>query len=330
MMFYKRNKNVIKKIFETHEFYLVVVILFFTVILTIASGGNFLSFENIADMFASTAALGIMAIGLLVVIISGGIDISFMATATVAQYFAGLFVLNIGGNMFTVFGIAVIVGIVLGLINAVLVYNLKVPAIIITIATMNVFYGFLMYFTGGTWLYGFPEWFATKTSVTVLLIPIGLLAFAAILTWWILKYSNIGRQIYAVGDNEEASRRVGINVFRTLLFAYAYMGVMAALGSVVLMYVTQNVAPNLLIGKELEVLAMVVLGGAVLSGGKGSVIGTLLGLMLVTIINNGLVFIGISSYYQTLFMGIVVMISFSLTGLRGRKKEGRRLSNENN
>lgn len=325
MMSYKHNKSVIKKIFQTHEFYLVMVVLSLAAILTVVSGGRFLSFENVADMFASAAALGVMAIGLLVVIISGGIDISFMATATVAQYLAAMFIMNIGGNMFVVFGVAVIVGIALGLINAVLVYNLKVPAIIITIATMNVFYGFLMYFTGGTWLYGFPDWFATKTSVTVLLIPIGILAFAAVLTWWILRYSNIGRHIYAVGDNPEASKRVGINVYRTLLFAYAYMGIMAALGSVVLMYVTQNVAPNALIGREMEVLAMVVLGGAALSGGKGTVIGTLFGLMLVTIINNGLVFIGVSSYYQTLFMGIVVMISFCFTGLRGRKKSGKEI-----
>ncbi|WP_458784283.1 ABC transporter permease [Vallitalea sediminicola] len=289
------------------------------------SKGRFLSFGNITDMLASAAALGVMAIGLLVVIISGGIDISFMATATVAQYLAAMFIMNIGGNMFVVFGVAIMVGIVLGLINAALVYNLKVPAIIITIATMNVFYGFLMYFTGGTWLYGFPEWFATKTSVTVLVIPIGILVFASLLTWWILKYSNIGRHVYAVGDNAEASKRVGIKVYRTLLFAYAYMGVMAALGSVVLMYVTQNVAPNALIGKEMEVLAMVVLGGAALSGGKGTVIGTLFGLMLVTVINNGLVFVGVSSYYQTLFMGVVVMMSFCFTGLRGRKKRGKEI-----
>lgn len=323
MMSYKHNKSAIKKIFQTHEFYLLMVVLSLAVILTVVSGGNFLSFGNVADMFASAAALGVMAIGLLVVIISGGIDISFMATATVAQYLTALFIMNIGGNMFVVFGVAIIVGILLGLINAVLVYYLKVPAIIITIATMNVFYGFLMYLTGGKWLYGFPAWFATKTSVTVLLLPIGILVFAAVLTWWILRYSNIGRHIYAVGDNPEASKRVGINIFRTLIFAYAYMGVMAALGSVVLMYVTQNVAPNALIGKEMEVLAMVVLGGAALSGGKGSVIGTLFGLMLVTIINNGLVFIGVSSYYQTLLMGIVVMISFCFTGLRERRKRGK-------
>ena len=322
-MLFKLNTKSIKKNLNSHEFYLGMIILLFSIILTIATKGNFLSFENITDMFVSAAALGVMAIGLLVVIISGGIDISFMASATVAQYAVALYILNIGGNMFIVFIIAIIVGIILGLINAVLVYNLKVPAIIITIATMNVFYGFLIFFTGGKWLYNFPEWFAKKTPTLMLLIPIGVLTITTVLTWWILNYTNIGRHVYAVGDNQEAAKRVGINVFRTLLFSYAYMGIMAALGSVVLMYVTQNVAPNALIGREMEVLAIVVLGGATLSGGKGTISGTLLGLLLVAVIKNGLIFTGISSYYQTFFMGAVVMLSFCFTGLRGLKKQNK-------
>lgn len=302
------------------EFILLVVVVVFAALLAVFTGGRFLTFENIVDMLSGNAAMGIMAAGVLVVIISGGIDISFLATATVAQYLMALFILRLGGNMLTAFLVPVLVGIALGCVNALLVHFLKAPTIITTIATMNVFYGVLMWACKGSWLYGFPEWFSSKTPFALTALPICILLAVFVATDVLLRHTKIGRRIFALGDNVEAAKRAGVGILATQLFVYAYMGLTAALGAGVQAYIVQNVAPNALMGREMEVLAMVVLGGASLTGGKGTVLGTLLGLLLVAMLGNGLVLLGVSSYWHTLCMGAVILVSFCLTGLRARKK----------
>lgn len=316
----------LRAITRTHNFYLFLVDVAFLLLLSVFTGGRFISAENLLDMLTGNASMGIMAAGVLVVIISGGIDISFMATATVAQYLMGLFIINIGGNMVIAFMIASLVGVLLGSINAVLVNRLKAPTIIITIATMNIFYGILIWSTKGNWLYNFPEWFSKKTPFSTIALPIGMLTAVMIVTHLILQHTRMGRCVFALGDNLEAAKRAGVNILKTQLFAYSFMGLTAALGSGVQAYIVQNVAPNALIGKEMDVLAMVVLGGASLTGGKGSVFGTVLGMLLVAMLGNGLILLGVSSYWHTLCMGAVILISFCLTGLsvmRSNKREVR-------
>jgi simple sugar transport system permease protein len=306
---------------NTHEFFLLLIVLAFAIFLVVMTGGRFLTPGNLTDMLVSNAPLGIMAAGVLVVIISGGIDISFLAVATVAQYLMGLFMLHVGGNMLLTFLIPMAVGVALGCINALLVHNLKAPTIIITIATMNLYYGVLMWASKGTWLYGFPQWFSAKGKYGSILLPVGTLAVVFLLTVFILRRTAIGRNIFALGDNAEAARRAGIGLPGTQVFVYAYMGAVAALGAVVQTSMIQNIAPNALIGREMDVLAMVVLGGAALTGGRGTVSGTFLGLILVAMIGNGLTLMGISSYWHTLCMGAVILVSFCLTGVRSRKRK---------
>ena len=313
-------QNKMKSFSRTHEFYLLLINLLFIIILSIFTKGSFLTFENFADMLVGYAPLGIMSAGVLVVLISGGIDISFTAVATVAQYIMALFILNIGGNIFAAFAVAAAAGIVLGCVNAVLVHYLKAPAIIITIATMNVFYETLMWLSSGKWLYNFPKWFSDKTPFASMAVPLGILFFAMLTTGIMLRYTKIGRKIFAIGGNMEAAKRAGINILRIQLFIYAYVGFMAAIGATVQTYIVQNVAPNSLIGNEMQVLAMVVLGGTSLVGGKGTVHGTVLGLILVAMIGNGLVLLGVSSYWYSFFMGVVILLSFCMTALRTSKK----------
>lgn len=134
-----------------HEFYLSMMIVLIVGALT-ATSEDFLTLGNLFDMSVSSAILGIMACGLFVVLIAGGIDISFPATAAIAQYVMATYLLTLGGNFMLAFAIATMVGILLGMINAILVYKLKVPAIIITISTLNVFFGLLIYVSNGEWL----------------------------------------------------------------------------------------------------------------------------------------------------------------------------------
>jgi simple sugar transport system permease protein len=306
---------------NSHELYLFLVVAALVLALAALTGSRFLGTENLIDLLVSNAPLGIMSAGVLVVIISGDIDISFLATATAAQYLMGLFVLNLGGNMALAFLVSMAAGAFLGLLNALCVHYLKVPAIITTIAVMNFYYGILMWLSKGTWLYGFPPWFSAF-GLGRPILPLGVLAGVFVLTFIILRYLPIGRKVFALGDNIEAARRAGVNIFTVHVFIYIYMGVTAALGALVQTMLIQNIAPNSLVGREMEVLAMVVLGGASLTGGRGTALGTLLGLILVSVIGNGLILMGISSYWYTLCMGLVILVSFCISGL-SRKKTGK-------
>lgn len=152
------NKMHLSRLIGQHEFWLGLLVVALAVGLSVSTD-EFLSLGNLTDVATSYAILGILACGLFVVLISGGIDISFPAMTAIAQYAMASWVIGHGGNFALALTIAIAVGLLLGLINGFLVYWLRVPAIIITIATLNVYYGLLVYATKGTWLYGFPDWF---------------------------------------------------------------------------------------------------------------------------------------------------------------------------
>ncbi len=229
-----------------------------------------------------------------------------------------------GGNWVTVFLVACGVGTLCGLINAFLIYTFKIKSIIVTIATLNIFYGLLIFVTGGDYIYSLPDWFASgitwfefERDQIPYYINFQMLMLVVVfaMTWFLLNRTNIGRQIYAMGGNPDASQRLGFNLFRLHLIVYGYMGFVAGIASLVQAQLAQSVAPTVLVGKELDVLAAVVLGGASLLGGVGTVLGTILGLTLLAIMQNGLVLLGVSSYWSQFFVGLVILVSVSATAV---------------
>ncbi|UBH27029.1 ABC transporter permease [Aeromonas enteropelogenes] len=319
----------IRSLFKHHEFYLAVLIVLLMTGLNVGTT-DFMTLGNIFDMTVSSAILGIMACGLFVVLIAGGIDISFPATAAIAQYVMASYILANGGNFTLAFIIAAAVGSLLGILNAVLVYRLKVPAIIITIAMLNVYFGLLIYISDGEWLYGFPEWFMEGTELLSftgndgydygLNLPIMALLITIIFTSLLMNKTRIGRQIYAMGGNSDAAGRIGINLFALHLFVYGYMGALAGIAAVVQTQITQSVAPNSLMGFELTVLAAVVLGGASMTGGKGTLLGVILGVALLAILKNGLTLLNVPSYWHTVVTGLIILLSISITALNEKRQ----------
>jgi len=307
---------------KRNEFYLILVIAVLIVILSFATE-DFFSVENLFDILLSYSFLGIMAAGFLVVLISGGIDISFTATATVAQYVVASFIIKHGGNWLIAFSMASAIGIALGAVNAFLVHYLEVSAIIITISTLNIFYGILIFSTRGKWLYNFPDWFSEEVSFynfttadgTVYSLSLPILVFLGILivTGILLNKTAIGRKIYAMGGNLEAAKRMGFNILKLHVFVYCYLGLLAGIAAIVQAHIVQTVAPNAIVGRELEVVAAVVLGGASLAGGRGTLLGTILGVTLVAVMQNGLTILGVSSYWHKVVMGVVILVSMSIT-----------------
>src|SRR5450631_3179137 len=318
---------------RSHEFWLLIVILVLCASLGLASS-QFLTVQNLFDLLTSYAFVGILALGLLVVLIAGGIDISFTATASVAQYVALSVANATGANWFSVFAIAILVGAALGAINATFIQKLRIPSIIVSVATLNIFYGLLIFFTGGKYIYSLPDWFATgifwfefewgKDTSYGVNLQILLLGLGFLVTWLLLNRTNIGRQVYAMGGNPDAAQRLGFHTFRLNMLVYCYMGAMAGVASLVQAQLAQSVAPTVLVGKELDVVAAVVLGGASLMGGVGTVFGTFLGLALLAILQNGLILLGVSSYWSPFFVGLVILISVSATAWSQRERRTRR------
>ena len=223
-------------------------------------------------------------------LLSGGFDVSFTAMATVAQYLMALVMVHFPDMpAFVVVFVPLVVGVCLGLINALLIHFLKAPAIIITIANLNIFYGVLQFFSKGEWLYNFPDWFTRFPQIKLisftnsdgvvygLSILTGIWLAVALLSAFALRYLKVGRRLYAMGGNLEAAQRGGIKILLYRMLAYGFCGFTAGLGGMVHTFVTQTVAPNTLVGHEFDVVAAVVLGGASIFGGTGSVEGTLLG-----------------------------------------------------
>ncbi|OQY52021.1 MAG: sugar ABC transporter permease [Desulfobacteraceae bacterium 4572_89] len=320
-----------KKLFKYHETYLVIIIIFLSFIIT-SVNSNFMTAENMFDLLKSNSFIGILAIGTLLVLISGGIDISFAAIATVSQYVMALVIINIGGNIFTALMVAVLVGTILGMMNGVLVYNFRIPSIIATIATMNIYYGLLIVFTGGKWIYSLPDWFRNFAEIRLLTfhtsggLPYGLsvvtfiwilIIIAAVV---ILNYTLLGRSIYALGGDRKSCLRIGFNIFFTETFVYSFMGLVAGIAGVVQALLIQTIAPNAIVGKELDVIAAVVLGGASLTGGKGSIFGALLGVALLAILRNGMTLMAVPAVWFEFLVGIVIIVSVGFSSYQQKLK----------
>lgn len=320
-----------KNLFKHHETYVFLVIIVFSAIIATINP-NFLTLENFFDLAKSYSFIGIMAVGVTFVLISGGIDISFTAVATVGEYVMAVMVIKYGGNIFTAFLLVAVVGIALGLINATLIYFFNIPTIITTIATLNIYYGILIVISGGKWIYALPDWFRNFADIRLFTLytaeglEYGLSIITAIwfaiiiIAWIILRYTKLGRGIYAMGGSMNAARRAGFNIFGIQMFVYSFMGLMAGIAGLVQALLVQTVAPNSIVGKELDVIAAVVLGGASLAGGSGTLFGTILGVTLIAIMGNGLTLMRVSSFWYDVFIGLVIIISVGFSAYQRREK----------
>ena len=326
------NSAALARFRRSHEFWLLAVILVLVLALSLATD-SFLTLQNLFDLLTSNAFIGILASGLLVVLIAGHIDISFTATASVAQYLALSMGIRHGLGWVALFAIAGATGVLCGLINAVFVTKLRISSIIVSIATLNIFYGLLIFTTGGNYITSLPKffrdgisWFEHEDASGVpygLNLQILLLIGSFAVAWLLLNRTNIGRQIYALGGNKDAAQRLGFHVFRINLLVYGYLGFVAGVASIVQAQLAQSVTPTVLVGKELDVLAAVVLGGASLNGGVGTVFGTILGVALLAILQNGLVLIGVSSYWSQWFVGLTILVAVSATAWSERRRRAR-------
>jgi simple sugar transport system permease protein len=302
---------------------LLLVLIVICVFLSVASD-SFLTLVNVTSLLNNSAVNLIWAVGLLVVLIAGGIDISFAVAASVVQYVCVYVFAAIGGGNWVIgFMLAASLGMGLGFINATLIHVFKIITIVVTIATFNAFFGLLMFFSSGRFLYNLPDWWTHRIIIfehqtangtwAELTLPVAVMVAAMAATWLLINRTSVGRQLYAFGDNPEGARRVGVNVAAMQFIAFGWMGAMAGIGGLMQVNIVQEVVPNALIGRELDVLAAVVLGGARLGGGRGSVLGCFLGVLLIAITQNGLNLLGVSPFAFKMVVGAIILIAISMS-----------------
>lgn len=304
------------------EAILAILIAVIALALTAAAPG-FASLQNLFDLLNGSAVNMIFALGLLVVLLIGGIDISFSVGASVVQYVTVTALMAMGGGNWLIgIVLAMAVGCGLGLFNAALIHGFRVVSIIITIATFNLYFGLLMVLTGGRSIYAIPDWLDSRVSILSietagglarLGLPVAVVAIVALATWGLLNRTGFGRQLAGYGSNPEAATRSGVSGWRVHLFAYGWLGAMAGLAGLMQAHLVREVVPNALYGREFDVLAATVLGGAMLGGGRGTVIGTLLGVLLLSLVQNGLNLLGVSPYAFQIVVGAIILIA--ITGI---------------
>ena len=321
---------------------LAALVLAYVVVVAVLSP-DFLSLASLFDLVRSGAAWIIVALGVLVVMVSGGIDVSFLANAILSAYVATTItkLTGIDSLAFAIL-IAVLVGSVVGAINGLIIYLFRLPTLITTLAMQGVIQGVLMVFLharpitagrmpsslrhfGTDVLFEFPDG-PGFVGLSVFVIP---LIFAIIATWYLLNRTAIGRATYAVGSNSTAAMRCGVNLLKVNLVIYAYAGALAGLMGLMMVSDVRLVDPTTLVGNELLVLAAVVIGGAKLTGGTGTVGGVVLGMTLVTLLNNTLVTIGLSASWSRFFIGCALVLIASVSHYRTKRRNLRQLNFEN-
>lgn len=323
-----------KKFTLNTEKFLLIIIIVYGIIVTCVNS-EFFSAATLFDLVKSAAPTMVASFGLLLVIISGGIDVSFTAVAIFSAYVATTLMISTGiNNLFFGFIVAMLVGAILGLINAVLIHVTKMEPFIITLGTESIFQGFLLTFIGTknigsvdiptsitdfstARLFTMKDAYGSTTGMSVtLLFIIGI----GILTWFIMYKTMLGRSIFALGCSQEAARRSGFNIWKTHIFIYVYMGILGAIFGMLSIAVVNACNPVSMVGTELSVIAAVIIGGAKATGGHGTIFGTILGVTIMYMFNQTLVFLGLSSSWNDLFLGCVLLFSIIVTSYRERKK----------
>jgi len=296
---------------------------------------SFFSFLNLFSLLKNSTVVGLFAIGFLIVLVIGGLDVSFAAIGVVGMY--GTVVLANAyfptAPVVVLFAVAALIGALLGLINGLLVVWLKAPSLIITLATTSLYRGFLLYFVGTDTIRGVPRGmvdFSRSTVVTMIAdngarvglhASVPLFLVIAILVFILMRHTTFGRSLYAVGGNPVAAQRMGIDVARVQILAYTLAGLLAGIAGLLSAAVIRLANPQTLVGSELDVIAAVVVGGAAITGGKGSVIGAVLGTLLIVITNNSLILLGVSATWQKVAVGSLLILAIGLpllTRLRWR------------
>lgn len=310
----------IKMTFNFQESAILLVFIIFCVILAIVSP-RFLAPQNISNVIRQFSMIAIVAVGMTFVIISGGIDLSVGGIVAFVGVSTAWMIVNMGLPIWVAIIVALILGSLLGLVNAILVVKVGLPPFIATLGTMQISRGLVLALTKGYPIRPLPENFLRigHGKIGVIPIPIIIMVVVVLIAHIYLSRTTNGRYVYYTGSNLEAAVLSGIKTKRVLSSVYVITGLLCAVAAVVLTARLSSAQSNMAEGWELDAIAAVVIGGASLSGGVGSVIGTLIGAAIMGVIRNAMVLLHVSVYWQTVVIGCVILAAVTIDKIRHRK-----------
>ena len=330
----------IKKLLRRNETVLIFAIIIFSLVIG-SKSPEFFTLANLFDILRSSFVQLLFALGVLIVIISGGIDVSFPIVGIFSGYTAVIIMQKLELNpesLLIPVVLAVLIGIALGGFNAIAIAGFGIPTLITTLGTAGIFRGVMLSFIGASFISDIPiglDKFSTSDLIKfesdagtlvrlhVLIIPVAIIT---VLVALLLSRTIFGRSVYALGGGAEPTRRLGISVKRTQAKIYMLVGGLSGLAGILYVSLQRKANPYDLAGSELDVIAAVVLGGASIMGGYGTVFGTVLGVLFINMIKNNLVLLGVSSSWQRAAVGVLLVIGITIQAISENRKNKRQKS----
>ncbi len=331
----------VKRLLKRNEFYVALIIVVLSLLIH-AKSGQFFTANNLVDLARSLIVPGMMASGLFMVIASGNIDVSFPYTAMLCMFsITKLFqIMDYQGPVILGFILAAVIGALLGAVNGVLAAWLKLPTLIITLGTCTIYLGFTQGVLKSSVISVLPapladmantNLFSVRSAATNLgssmHISIFLLIATLLIVGFIMRYTMLGRGIYAVGGDPVAAERVGFNVKAITVFVFAFCGLVGGVTGLTQVTLSGMCQINFFDGYEMTIIAAVVLGGANIAGGSGSVFGTFLGVLLMKLISNNLILLGIPTEWSKLMTGVLIILGVCVSAYKMVSAERKVTSN---
>lgn len=330
------------RLFRSNEFYVFLVIVVISIIIQ-ARSGQFFTANNLVDIANAMVVPGLFAIGTYMVLVSGGIDVSFPALASLAVYAVTRLLVDSGyeGSIIVPFALVIVLGAVLGAFNGLFTSRLAyaVPTLIITLGTANVFSGVMQGALNSVQIpvlpqsmedFGRASLFVARNSQSGLTssMPVSFLLLVAVLAivFFIMRYTMFGRGIFAIGGDEAAAARAGFKVRSTKFWLYVIVGMIAALAGLVRTSMMGQMHPTNLLGMEMMVIAAVVLGGTAITGGTGTLTGVMLGTLLIVIVQNSMILVGVPTFWQRFALGVLIIVGTGVSAVQlARRRKRQRL-----
>jgi len=324
------NNRFFKDLTKRNEFYIFLVIIVMGVLIELRSG-QFFTPNNIVDLLSALIVPGMFALGAFMVIVSGGVDVSFPALASLSMYATTRILLDVNyqGGVWLPILMSLAFGAILGAFNGVLIATFKLPPMIVTLGTSSVFRGIMQGVLNSKQLAVIPKGMSSFGTAALFVaenpqsgltsrMPVAFLALVIVLiiVYFFLNHTMYGRGLYAIGGNEVSAHRAGFNVWLIKFLLYVGVGMISALAGMIRASMMTQAHPTNMLGMEMMVIAGVVLGGTAITGGAGTLTGCMLGTILIVMVENSLILLGVPTFWQSFLLGVLIIAGMGISALQ--------------
>ena len=331
------NKAALKRMTRRTEFYIFLVLIVMCAIIEIVSKGQLFEPNTVVTILRTMVVDGMFAMCTLVVMISGGFDLSFPAIAALAYSLSTTICLKLGWcqtNAWAGFILAIVIGWILGMLNGWIIANFKLNTMIVTLGTQTFFTGITMGLLelkeitstlpvgfrtlGESYLFEVHNSAGLRSTMTTMFL---FFVALCIITSFILNKTMFGRALYAIGGNEVSAERAGYNVKKVKFLLYSTVGAVSGFIGMIRVCMARQSIPKALVGREMTIIPAVILGGASIFGGEGSVFGTVSAIAIISVVSNSMLLVGIDTYWQDFFNGLVILIGVTVSAVQAMRQK---------